>query len=81
MRCDSCGREFTTYDWASLDKLIKNNEIVTDKDTDPVIWVDSIICGRCMEPVAKAWQNGPKMHEYMEESMDAKTFGWKEEGI
>ena len=62
-------------------RRIKNNDVMTDLDTNPVIWVASIICGKCMESVAKAWQNGPKMHEYMEASMDAKTFGWKEEGI
>lgn len=78
MRCDCCGRELAPHDWAYLVKRIKNNDVMTDLDTDPVIWVDSIICGKCMESVAKAWQKGPKMHEYMEESMDAKTLGRKE---
>lgn len=81
MRCDCCGRKLDSNDWAYLVKRIKNNDVMTDLDTDPVIWVDSIICGKCMESVAKAWQKGPKLSEYMKESMDAKTLGRIGKGI
>lgn len=75
VRCDCCGRKLEVQDWAYFVHRIKNNDVMTDLDTDPVIWVDSIICGRCMESVAKAWQEGPKMQEYLEESMDASALG------
>ena len=74
MRCDCCGRKLEVHDWAYLVRRIKNNDVTTDLDTDPVIWVDSIICGKCMEPVAKAWQNGPKMQEYIEDSTEPRCW-------